>query len=114
MTEQPANRASSHERPSPQPRDRERELAEEIVGAFPARRVRSTPGAIRYRVGAPSVTLRSIVFDRGSLARLLRDRDRVVKIEYLKRDLLRCAEHSAEYRYPRPHHHFPGFSSSPH
>lgn len=108
MTEQPAD---SDEQASQQQRRREKDLAEEIVSAFTTRRVRSMPDAIRYLVRASATKLRSIVFDRGSLLRLLRDRDRAVKIEYLKRDLRRCAEHSTEYRYPRPHHHFPGFSS---
>jgi hypothetical protein len=57
--------------------------------------------AISYTVCDPSLKLRSIVLDRGSLRRLLLDRDRMVKVEYLKRDLLRCAALLTVYRYPR-------------
>jgi hypothetical protein len=79
-------------------------LAEEIVSvlAFAALRVYSEwADAIRYTVGSTSLKLRSIVLDRKALRRLLRDPIAGVKIEYLKRDLLRCAAQSEEYRYPR-------------
>ncbi len=79
-------------------------LAEEIVSVltFAALRVFSEWGdAIRYTVRSTSLKLRSIVLNRRSLRRLQRDPIGAVKIEYLKRDLLRCAAQSAEYRYPR-------------
>jgi hypothetical protein len=54
---------------------------------------------IRYAVRG--LKLRTIVFDRDALQRLLESEDAAVKIEYLKRDLLRTAAHRSEYRYPR-------------
>ncbi len=79
-------------------------IAEEIVSVlkFAALRFRSpADAAISYTVRDPSMKLRSIVLDRGSLRRLLLDPDRAVKVEYLKRDLLRNAELLTVYRYPR-------------
>ncbi|HSP14796.1 MAG TPA: hypothetical protein VLV78_08590 [Thermoanaerobaculia bacterium] len=79
-------------------------MADEIVSVlqYAALRFRSLAmAAISYTVRDPSLKLRSIVLDRGSLRRLLLDRDRAVKIEYLKRDLLRCAALFTVYRYPR-------------
>ena len=49
----------------------------------------------------PGWKLRRVVFSRLSLGRLAADHDREVKLDYLRRDLLRCAPHRAEYRYPR-------------
>lgn len=57
--------------------------------------------AICFAVRSRSFRLRSIVLSRGSLRRLLTATNGVVKIEYLKRDLLRSAVNRAEYRYPR-------------
>lgn len=79
-------------------------VAEEIVSVlrFPALRFRSiADAAISYRVRDTSLKLRWVVLDRDSLRRLLLDRDRAVKIEYLKRDLLRSARLFRVYRYPR-------------
>ena len=79
-------------------------IAEEIVSVlkFPALRFRFlVDTAISYTVRDPSVKLRSVVLDRRSLRRLLVDRDRWVKVEYLKRDLLRSAALFRVYRYPR-------------
>ncbi len=111
MIEQPASSALSDEERWQQ-RRRERDLAEEIVSVFATRRVRSMPDAIRYLVREASMKLRSIVLDRRSLGHLLRDHDRDVKVEYLQRDLLRCAEQSTEYRYPRPRRHLASFTTS--
>ena len=58
-------------------------------------------GAICYAVHSGSLRLRSIVLNRSALERLLTAANGVVKIEYLKRDLLRAAAHRVEYRYPR-------------
>jgi hypothetical protein len=79
-------------------------IADEIVSVmkFWALRFRSlAEAAISYAVRDPSMKLRSIVLCRSSLRRLLLDRDRTVKVEYLKRDLLRCAALMTVYRYPR-------------
>ena len=79
-------------------------IAEEIVSVlrFPALRFRFLADtAISYTVRDPSMKLRSVILDRGSLRRLLVDRDRAVKIEYLRRDLLRSAGLFRIYRYPR-------------
>lgn len=56
---------------------------------------------ICYAVRSRSLKLRSIVLNRGSLRRLLTATNGLVKIEYLKRELLRSAAHRAEFRYPR-------------
>jgi hypothetical protein len=79
-------------------------LADEIVSVLrsAALRVFSLGGeGIRYTVRGATLKLRSIVLDRKALRRLLRDPMVAVKIEYLKRDLLRCAAQTVEYRYPR-------------
>lgn len=79
-------------------------IAEEIVSILrcPALRFRSiADAAISYAVRDTSLKLRSVVLDRSSLRRLLLDSNRVVKIEYLKRDLLRSARLFRHYRYPR-------------
>jgi len=57
--------------------------------------------AFCYTVRSRSLKLRSIVLSRAALQRLLTATNGVVKIEYLKRDLLRAAMHRVEYRYPR-------------
>ena len=79
-------------------------IAEEIVSVlrFPALRLRSIADvSISYTVRDTSLKLRSVVLDRSSLRRLLLDSNRVVKIEYLRRDLLRSAKLFRIYRYPR-------------
>jgi len=78
-------------------------LAEEIVSVLGARVVRVCSDDrenLRYAIRGP-MRLRSIVLGRAALRHLLHDRDGVVKIEYLQRDLLRCAEQRGEYVYPR-------------
>ncbi len=80
------------------------QLANEIVSVLPlgALRLCSEEGdTISYMVRSRSLKLRSIVFVREALRHLLRDPARAVKIEYLKRGLLRSAIGSDEYRYPR-------------
>ncbi len=79
-------------------------IAEEIVSVLTLAALRFrllADAAISYTVRDPSMKLRSIVLDRGSLCRLLLDPDRAVKVEYLKRDLLRSAALLTVYRYPR-------------
>ena len=58
--------------------------------------------AICYAVRSQSLKLRSIVLGRDALQRLLTGADGVVKIEYLRRELLSTAKRSEEYRYPPP------------
>lgn len=83
----------------------EAKLAAEIVSVLDPAALRAcTPEreVIRYAVREKSLKLRTIVFDRSALRRLLQTRDGAVKIEYLKRDLLRATMNRVEYRYPRP------------
>jgi hypothetical protein len=78
-------------------------LAEEIIGILDATAMRECSDDrenIRFAVRGP-MKLRSIVFGRSALRRLLHDRDGAVKIEYLRRDLLRSAPYRLEYVYPR-------------
>lgn len=82
----------------------EARLAAEIVGILDPAAVRACSDdrdAIRYAVRGKSLKLRVIVLLRDALRRLLKDPSSAVKIEYLKRDLLRSASHRSEYRYPR-------------
>ena len=82
----------------------ETKLADEIVGVLDPAVVRDCSevrDAIRYAVRGKSLKLRSILLRRDALRRLLTDPARSVKIEYLKRDLLRAALHRLEFRYPR-------------
>jgi hypothetical protein len=81
----------------------EAKLADEIVGVLDPAVVRlcsEVRDAIRYAVRGKSLKLRSILLRRDALRRLLTDPARFVKIEYLKRDLLRAALHRTEFRYP--------------
>ncbi|HEY6139879.1 MAG TPA: hypothetical protein VI670_19145 [Thermoanaerobaculia bacterium] len=81
----------------------ETKLAEEIVSVLNARVVRVCSDDrenLRYAIRGP-MRLRSVVLRRAALRRLLHDRDGVIKIEYLQRDLLRCVEQRGEYVYPR-------------
>ncbi len=81
----------------------EAKLADEIVGVLDPAVVRvcsEVRDAIRYAVRGKSLKLRSILLRRDALRRLLTDPARSVKIEYLKRDLLRAAIHRLEFRYP--------------
>jgi hypothetical protein len=87
----------------PKPGDSSERLAEAIVNvlsAIPHRVECGNRGDICYEVRSRSLKLRSIVLNRAALRRLLSATNGVVKIEYLKRDLLRMASRRAEYRYP--------------
>ena len=79
-------------------------LAAEIVGVLDPAVVRACSDerdAIRFVVRGASLKLRTIVLNRNALRRLLSDPSAAVKIEYLKRDLLRSATQRKAYRYPR-------------
>jgi hypothetical protein len=81
----------------------ETKLADEIVSVLDARAVRVCSDdreTVRYAIRG-DMRLRSIVLGRHALRRLLHDRDGAVKIEYLQRDLLRCAAERGEYVFPR-------------
>ena len=83
----------------------ENKLAAEIVSVLDPAALRACSpeqDVIRYAVRGNSLKLRSIVFDRAALRRLLSARDGSVKIDYLKRDLVRAIMSRVEYRYPRP------------
>ena len=82
----------------------ESRIAEAIVSVLPADIVRACSPEkhnIRYSVRAYGMTLKTIVFSRESLRRLLDDPHREIKIEYLRRDLLAVAAKRGEFRYPR-------------
>jgi hypothetical protein len=82
----------------------EARLAAEIVSVLDPSALRACSDkrdVIRYFVRANTLKLRTIILDRAALQRLLSSKDAAVKVEYLKRDLLRAASHRAEYRYPR-------------
>ena len=79
-------------------------LAGAIVGVLPSAvpvKCGMDSSAICYAVRSGSLRLRSIILNRSALRRLLTAANGLVKIEHLKRDLLRAAVHRAEYRYPR-------------
>lgn len=84
----------------------ESRIAEEIVSVLPADIVRAcSPDkhTIRYSVRADGMKLKTIVFSRESLRRLLDDPAREVKVEYLQRDLLHGSARRSEFHYPRLH-----------
>lgn len=86
----------------------ESRIAEEIVSVLPADIVRACSPekhTIRYSVRADGMKLKTIVFNRESLRRLLEDPLRNVKIEYLQRDLVENASRRNDFRYPRLHVH---------
>ena len=83
----------------------ETKLAEAIVSVLPAGTVvrfcSDDAESLRFSVNTPELKLRSVVFSRISLRRLLADSARSIKVEYLQRDLLGSAARRAEFRYPR-------------
>ena len=82
----------------------ESRIADEIMSVLPAgiaRAVSDDRGSLRFSVRSAGLKLRTIVFCRESLRRLVTDPLRAIKVEYLQRDLLRSAEKRAEFRYPR-------------
>jgi len=83
----------------------ETRLANEIVSVLDPAALRACSDdrdAIRYAVRDGALKLRTIILRRKALRRLLGDPARSIKIEYLRRDLLRCAGSRIEYAYPRP------------
>ena len=82
----------------------ETRIAELITSVLPAGVARACSPereTIRYTVRAEGLKLRTIVFNRKSLRRLVDDPASAVKIEYLQRDLLDSAARRSEFRYPR-------------
>lgn len=82
----------------------ETQLADQIVSVLPAgvaRLCSDDRESIRYAVRGLGLKLRSVVFSRRALQKLISDPVGVVKVEYLQRDLLRSAPRRAEYEYPR-------------
>ena len=82
----------------------ETKLAEEIVGVVGDEVVRVCSDdreSLRFAVRSAAMKLRSIVFNRDSLSRLLLDPLGDVKIAYLKRDLRRAVLQRSEYVFPR-------------
>ena len=82
----------------------ETRLAEEIVSVLPAgvaRLCSDDRESIRYAVRGLGLKLRSVVFSRKALQKLLLDPAGPVKVEYLQRELVRSAPRRAEYEYPR-------------
>src|SRR5437870_4494051 len=83
----------------------EAKLAAEIVSVLAPATLRacsSERNVIRYVVRDKFLKLRAVVFHRDALRRLLDAGDGAVKIDYLKRDLLRAKTNRVEYRYPHP------------
>lgn len=87
-------------------RSDETRLAEEIVGVLPegtfARICSDDRSTIRFAIRSAGLKLRSVVLRRHSLRKLLTDPLAGVKLEYLKRDLLRSSAVRSEFRFPRP------------
>jgi hypothetical protein len=85
-------------------RSNETVIAQEIVKVLPegsvARLASDDQDSIRFAVQSATLKLRSIIFSRSSLRRLLTDAQRAIKIEYLQRDLLRNAMRRSEFLYP--------------
>ncbi|HEY8711907.1 MAG TPA: hypothetical protein VIM68_03495 [Thermoanaerobaculia bacterium] len=83
----------------------ENRLAEEILSVLPASSVAricsDDQESVRFTVNNAFLKLNMVCLDRESLSRLLLDPARAIKIEYLQRELLRCAIRRAEFCYPR-------------
>lgn len=82
----------------------ETRLAEEIVSVLEPSVVRACSDErdfIRFAVRG-DMKLHTVIFNRAALRRLLHDLNGLVKVDYLKRDLLRSARQRSEFRYPRP------------
>lgn len=83
----------------------ETKLAQEIVSVLEPSALRACSpesDVIRFAVRSGAMKLRSIIFSREALRRLLSDATGLVKVDYLKRDLMRVINQRSEYRYPRP------------
>ena len=85
------------------PKNDETKVAQEIISVLDPAALRACSperDVIRYAVRTRSLKLRTIIFLRSALQRLLSSADSAVKIDYLKRDLLAAATTRVEYRYP--------------
>jgi hypothetical protein len=79
-----------------------REVVQFLVGRDFAERARGDREVISFELESrPGWKLRSVVFSRDALRRLAGDPLREIKLDYLRRDLLRSAPVRVEYRYPR-------------
>lgn len=80
-------------------------FAEELVRSLPERPfaelVSDDSQTVRFRIRRAGWKLATIVFSRRALRKLLSDPTREVKVEYLRRDILRSALRRACYSYPR-------------
>lgn len=80
------------------------EVAAKILGVLPPDSVafdRDDGRLLHYRIEGPaSWRLRSVVFAKESLRRLVDDPAAEVKIDYLQRDLLRAAGSRRDFVYP--------------
>ena len=81
----------------------EARVAEEIVRILQAEITRSASDhdTISYAVRGANLKLRSVVFRRESLRKLIEDPACSIKIEYLQRDLEQSAGRRVEFSYPR-------------
>ena len=83
----------------------ETRIAQQIVSVLPdgavARLCSDDRDKICYAVADASLKLKTIVFSRESLRRLAIDPAFEIKLDYLRRDLVRSAARRAEFRYPR-------------
>jgi len=83
----------------------ELQVAEEIVSVLPGgsfmRICSDERDIVRYAIRSNDLKLRTVVLRRESLRRLVDDPARDVKIEYLRRDLIRSSTRRSEFRYPR-------------
>jgi hypothetical protein len=81
------------------------QVAEEIVSVLPGgsfmRVCSEERDAICYAIRSNELKLRTVVLSRASLRRLVDDPAREVKIEYLRRDILRSSTRRGEFHYPR-------------
>lgn len=81
------------------------ELAEEILSALPAGSVMRVCSddreTLRYAVRAAGLKLRQVMLSRASLRRLADDPQSSIKIDYLRRDLVRSAKRRDAFQYPR-------------
>lgn len=93
-------------------------IAEEIVSVLPAgsvvRVLSDDRESIRFAVRGAEMKLRSVVFSRASLRKLVDDPLLDVKLGYLQRDLVKAAEQKIEYRYPHAVRLLPVPSRHPH
>jgi hypothetical protein len=80
-------------------------VAEEILSVLPEGSVMRVCSddreTLRYAVRAAGFKLRHVTLSRSSLRRLADDPQSNVKIDYLRRDLVRSAKRRDAFQYPR-------------